>query len=50
MRFTAAGLPEAAVPRVKDALSAAGASSVSVDHPAATLEDYFLGVVGGAAK
>ena len=50
VRFTAAGLPEAAVPRVKDALSAAGASSVSVDHPAATLEDYFLGVVGGTAK
>ena len=50
VRFTAAGLPEEAVPRVKDALSAAGASSVSVDHPAATLEDYFLGVVGGAAK
>ena len=50
VRFTAAGLPEAAVPRMRDALAAAGASSVSVDHPAATLEDYFLGVVGDAAK
>ena len=50
VRFTAAGLPEAAVPRMRDALAAAGASSVSVDHPAATLEDYFLGVVGGTAK
>ena len=35
---------------MRDALAAAGASSVSVDHPAATLEDYFLGVVGDAAK
>ena len=50
VRFTAAGLPDAAVPRVKDAIVAAGAASVSVDHPAATLEDYFLDVVGGAAK
>ena len=50
VRFTAAGLPDAAVPRVKDAIAAAGAASVSVDHPAATLEDYFLDVVGGAAK
>ena len=50
VRFTAAGLPDAAVPRVKDAIAAAGAASVAVDHPAATLEDYFLDVVGGAAK
>lgn len=50
VRFTAAGLPDAAVPRVKDAIAAAGAASVSVDHPAATLEDYFLDVVGGASK
>ena len=50
VRFTAAGLPEGAVPRVKDAIAAAGAASVSVDHPAATLEEYFLDVVGGAAK
>ena len=50
VRFTAAGLPDAAVPRVKDAIAAAGAASVSVDHPAATLEDFFLDVVGGAAK
>lgn len=50
VRFTAAGLPDAAVPRVKDAIAAAGAASVSVDHPAATLEDFFLDVVGGASK
>ncbi|MBQ3809463.1 MAG: ABC transporter ATP-binding protein [Kiritimatiellae bacterium] len=50
IRFTAAGLPDAAVPRVKESIAAAGAASVSVDHPAATLEDYFLDVVGGAAK
>ena len=50
VRFTAAGLPEEAIPRMRDAFAAAGAASVSVDHPAATLEDYFLGVVGGAAK
>ncbi|MBQ9726697.1 MAG: ABC transporter ATP-binding protein [Kiritimatiellae bacterium] len=50
VRFTAAGLPDEAVPRVKDAIAAAGAASVAVDHPAATLEDFFLDVVGGAAK
>ncbi len=50
VRFTAAGLPDAAVPRVKDAIAAAGAASVSVDHPAATLEDFFLDVVGGTSK
>ena len=50
VRFTAAGLPDAAVPRVKDAIAAAGAASVSVAHPAATLEDFFLDVVGGTSK
>lgn len=50
VRFTAAGLPDAAVPGVRAAIEAAGAASVSVDHPAATLEDYFLKAVGGAAK
>lgn len=50
IRFTAEGLPETAVPGVRDAIAAAGAASVSVDHPAATLEDYFLRVVGGSAK
>lgn len=50
VRFTAAGLPAEAVPRVRAAIEAAGAASVSVDHPSSTLEEYFLEVVGGAAK
>ncbi len=50
VRFTAAGLPAEAVPRVRDAIAAAGAASVAVDHPATTLEEYFLSVVEGAAR
>ena len=50
VRFTAAGLAPGAVEGARAAIAAAGASSVEVDHPATTLEEYFLSVVEGAGK
>ena len=45
VRFTAAGLPDGRAEAFRRELEAAGATSVEVDRPALTLENYFLEIL-----
>lgn len=45
VRFTAAGLPDGRAEGFRRELEAAGATSVEVDRPALTLENYFLEIL-----